>query len=1066
MAGGDPYAQISWVGTPQPDTIQITAPADLSTVNTVAVSGTEGLGDDLLVLVEARRPNGGFSSRGTAAVDMVTGNWSLPGAFATDGSDDGDWVVRATQTQGGGNIYRHEILFTLDTVKPVLALNQPADGSADDELKPTFSGTTDTLTTLVAITITGPSPAGTLRIITDSPNTGGVYAAAPPTNLPEGFYTAVAEQTDAAGNTTTTAPVSFQVDNTDPIVSISNPNQGGFENVKRPTVSGQAGIQPGDRDPTIKICPGTNLSCASAPFTATRGPSGSYAQAPPSDLTPDGTYTVGVTQTDNAGNSSATVTRTFTVDTVGPSLSAMTSPPASPPISDDTPLFAGKGGTHPNDGASVTVKVYAGATATGTPVRTLADDVDGNDDYSVAVPDQLSLDDGTYTAVAEQSDQAGNPGQSPARTFVIDTAAPVPQVDAPLDGAQVIDAVVSGTAGTASGDATDKVQIEVHEGASATGDLFLSVPTTIGAGGAFSANVPLPEGVFTVRVAQSDAASNLGKSTPPVTFTVDRTPPKVELLEFTSGKITGEPQPTFEGTAEQGSVVVEVFAGTDVSVPPVAAVAGTPVAGSYAITLTDPLPDGAYTARARQRDLAGNVGLSGLFSFSVDTAPPDVALTTPSAGAVLGDETPQLSGTAEPGPVTVELFQGGTASGPPDRSYDTTADAAGAFSVTVDVGLPDDQWTARANQTDRGGNIGESNSVPFVIDTGPPVVTLQAPGENGATTDATPELTGTAEEGAVTIAIHAGSSVGSSPLRTLGTNARADGRYAVAPQPALADGIYTAVAEQVDAAGNEGASAAVQFVVDATAPSLLLNTPRDDAFLATNRPPIGGVAGIADRDSDVIQVVMSGPVTVTMDARRTATGEFATISPQPAARRPVRDPRHAARFARQHRDGHGGRRHARHQAAVGDHQHRPGADRRRHPQRQHRVRRRRGRPVRVSLRRRADARGVRDAAATAAAERRRARARGDRDRRRGQPRSDPARAPVHDRRRAAQHDARAAGGGDEPAPPVDAADLSRLAEPRPVRRHGDAGRRRQAGWSRSRSSSRSCSGGGRTCRVS
>ena len=287
--------------------------------------------------------------------------------------------------------------------------------------------------------------------------------------------------------------------------------------------------------------------------------------------------------------------------------------------------------------------------------------------------------------------------------------------------------------------------------------------------------------------------------------------------------------------------------------------AGAPGPAGFAITITDPLADGLYTAVARQRDVAGNTGRSGSFTFTVDTSAPEVAIKAPVSGSVTGDNTPDVSGTAEPGLVVVELFQGGTASGQPDRTVETTANAIGQFAVTVDASLADDLWTARASQTDPGGNIGESNAAPFVVDTGPPVVTLQAPGENGITTDSTPEFRGSAEEGPVSIAIHTGNSAAGAPLRTVQATAGSDGAFTVSADPPLPDGPYAAVAEQTDAAGNEGASQAVAFVLDATAPSLSVTGPADDAFLPTSVPTISGKAGTADRDGDAIRVTLAGP---------------------------------------------------------------------------------------------------------------------------------------------------------------------------------------------------------------
>jgi hypothetical protein len=68
----------------------------------------------------------------------------------------------------------------------------------------------------------------------------------------------------------------------------------------------------------------------------------------------------------------------------------------------------------------VTLDVYSGTSATGTPMQTIAATVSGGS-WSAAT---TTLADGTYTARAEQADTAGNQGQSAKRTFTIDTVAP------------------------------------------------------------------------------------------------------------------------------------------------------------------------------------------------------------------------------------------------------------------------------------------------------------------------------------------------------------------------------------------------------------------------------------------------------------------------------------------------------------------------------------------------------------------------------------------------------------------------------------------------------------------
>ncbi len=54
----------------------------------------------------------------------------------------------------------------------------------------------------------------------------------------------------------------------------------------------------------------------------------------------------------------------------------------------------------------MTVSIYSGSTTSGAPFETLTATVGVGGSYSVAVPTSMALAQGTYTAVASQSDRA------------------------------------------------------------------------------------------------------------------------------------------------------------------------------------------------------------------------------------------------------------------------------------------------------------------------------------------------------------------------------------------------------------------------------------------------------------------------------------------------------------------------------------------------------------------------------------------------------------------------------------------------------------------------------------
>ena len=98
----------------------------------------------------------------------------------------------------------------------------------------------------------------------------------------------------------------------------------------------------------------------------------------------------------------------------------MSRPPTARSTTDTTPTYDGAAGTAPGDLAPVTVKIYAGTQATGTPVQTLTVNSASG---AWTVDGTTALAAGTYTAQAEQSDNAGNTGVSAPHTFTV-TASP------------------------------------------------------------------------------------------------------------------------------------------------------------------------------------------------------------------------------------------------------------------------------------------------------------------------------------------------------------------------------------------------------------------------------------------------------------------------------------------------------------------------------------------------------------------------------------------------------------------------------------------------------------------
>src|SRR3954452_3790116 len=407
-----------------------------------------------------------------------------------------------------------------DVTPPAPALTAPSDGALVDNPAPLLSGT--------AGTAPGDAPTVTVFVWDDNDTdetpllqlpaaalVGGSFSVAPP--LPDGTYTWLAEQRDAAGNVGRSATRTFTVDTEAPAPALTAPADGSSTGDSTPALAGTAGTNPNDADHvSVLVWQGSDSTAAPLlSLDAARAGSGAFSVDVP-DALPDGGYTAAVRQTDAAGHTGTSAVHAFTVDTASPA-PTLTEPVDASTTTDTTPTFAGTGGTAARDSANVSIQVWDGTDTSADPVATLTAAVDpATGAFSVDSADPL--DGGTYTARAEQVDAAGNRGHSATSTFAVDApdaTAPKPSLTAPLAGSSTNDPTptLAGKAGTRPGDA-DSVAVRVWSGTDTSATPVADLTAARGTGGAFSIDVarPLADGGYTARVEQDDAAGNHGAS--------------------------------------------------------------------------------------------------------------------------------------------------------------------------------------------------------------------------------------------------------------------------------------------------------------------------------------------------------------------------------------------------------------------------------------------------------------------------------------------------------------------------------------------------------------------------
>jgi hypothetical protein len=324
------------------------------------------------------------------------------------------------------------------------------------------------------------------------------------TGLPEGQHTFDVRAVDKLDNVSDVASYSWTIDLVPP------PSPTFTEEPPGVTNSGSADFSFASEGAASYICTldGVSSTCDS-PKTY-------------SELS-EGLHTLDVEALDAAGNKSLPATNTWTVDLTAPH-PTVTSPAPGSATADPTPELLGTADAGPADDNMVTVDIYTGSSATGTPLETLTPPVSAGT-WSAVPSSRLAA--GKYTVQAMQSDSFARAGTSSPTTFTVDRTAPTVSLTRPRNGALTKNPTPTyrGSAGTSEGDLPE-ITVEVHQGSTASGPLVDSIPATAGGDGTWSVVQPTPlvDGKYAALAKQSDTAGKTGTSSVHV-FTVDTTPP-------------------------------------------------------------------------------------------------------------------------------------------------------------------------------------------------------------------------------------------------------------------------------------------------------------------------------------------------------------------------------------------------------------------------------------------------------------------------------------------------------------------------------------------------------------
>ena len=534
-----------------------------------------------------------------------------------------------------------------------LAISSPAGGSWVRDGHPSFSGTARTGSadsrTVVVRVYAGAAASGSAVQTVEATRSGAAWTSGASGPLPDGVYTARAEQAGAGGAIARSAAVTFTVDTTAPQVSLAAPPGGSSVATPTPTFAGTAGNAPGDSGQVrVEVFRGPVDSGTPVAVISTVRSAAAFSTTAQSNLAV-GTYTARAEQSDAAGNTGRGPARTFAVTSSAPVSGYRETVMADAPRA-YWRLGEASGATAADQVSAAGAGTYLGGPTLGQAgivptAQSTAVTLDGADD-AVRVDDSAALDPADALAI---------------ETWVKPTSLPTGTASATLARKDLQYLLRLGSGGKVSfrlwrgGAATEITSTGNAVSAGAWSHVVASFDGTslsiyvngvkVGSGLAMGASIdssanPLYLGssggydylsgrldevaLYGTALPAARISAHLGQADP-----VNDAPPTLSLESPGNGSVT-DGRPVFSGTAgvakgDSATVTVRVFAGTGTSGTATQTLTTTRQAtiGTYSVAPSSALDPGTYTARAEQTNTNGLTGRSPASTFTVSdgTAP-------------------------------------------------------------------------------------------------------------------------------------------------------------------------------------------------------------------------------------------------------------------------------------------------------------------------------------------------------------------------------------------------------------------------------------------------------------
>ncbi len=629
--------------------------------------------------------------------------------------------------------------------------------------------------------------------------------------------------TDAAGNTTASAPVTSLVDNTKPATTDNAPS-GWQSSPVTVTLTGNDGGS------------GVNVTEYSVDGSPSYTVGTSVSIPAPADGSNDGSHTIAYFSVDNAGNIETIKSTTVLIDATPP---ACPSCAAADYLRGTVDLTADPD-TSGSGIQSVSFEYTDAGGSTWTPIGT---DTTGPGPYTTSW-DTTLVPDGHYDLRIQITDNADNVTTATLPDKVVDNTAPdVALVGAPTEG-QIVSGSISMAA--SASDVTSpiaSVKFYVRGALLATDS---SAPfsqtwdTTTGA-----------DGGATIQIVVEDMAGNTTTSAMR-NVSVDNLSPTPTLADPGSN-LSGTISLTASSDPDTTQVDFERRPAGGGSWVTIASDATAPWGTSLDTTA---LADGLYDFRAIATDGTGHTGTSPIrANIRIDNTAPAGSLTAPAAGATVGGTSVTLSGSysdGDSGVASVRYELRPTGGG----SWTTIATASGApFSATWDATtVSSGSYDLQPVITDNAGNTFTGATRTFTVDVSAPTVVLTNP---GATISGSVTLNATVTGSGATQVVFGATPAGGGSWSTLGTDTSAPWSTTF-DSTHLADGVYDLRATVSDNLGNTSSDVVASIRVDNTAPHVISSTPAEGSTVTS----ANAIELIASEPATPLNVTLDGHTTV------------------------------------------------------------------------------------------------------------------------------------------------------------------------------------------------------------